>query len=434
MFKNPLKYQQGGQLNQKQQQMLAAFIDWLPKRVKEFEGMQPEAIVQALDEMSKTPEGQRQVQAYVEQFQNEMNGVASHKLGGKIQDFICKHAKGGHVGCGCKEDGGQIEMDRRGKVISRYNDRNTRGKATSQGDTTINGSYSNFNQEMKITPQGTIYRQWNNGDVFPSVSVADQTYFNNHPLIRFFSRNFGIGPSLMRGNENVVTNMNAAKDAHQNAWVQSNQDGGELTRREALDAGMQNKGYNRSQARFALRNAKNTLRNAGVRGREMRQTARQWVAEQNEQPQSNVLSAPISYREPLPTAQPMNYLTEHNESLANLPFNEAFSRARRSGAQTFWWPRGRYKFYTTELSTTPKMDISALPEDIQNNLTGKIAVTIDDVPVNQNLVDVLDETPTSVWNFMNNMDNKSNEARPIWPIDLRKYYPAPIDNSLRGIK
>ena len=40
MFKNPLKYQQGGQLNQEQQQMLAAFIDWLPKRVKEFEGMQ----------------------------------------------------------------------------------------------------------------------------------------------------------------------------------------------------------------------------------------------------------------------------------------------------------------------------------------------------------------------------------------------------------
>lgn len=107
MFKNPLKYQQGGQLNQEQQQMLAAFIDWLPKRVKEFEGMQPEAIVQALDGMSKTPEGQRQVQAYVEQFQSEMNGVASHKLGGKIQDFICKHAKGGHVGCGCTKKGAE---------------------------------------------------------------------------------------------------------------------------------------------------------------------------------------------------------------------------------------------------------------------------------------------------------------------------------------
>lgn len=48
----------------------------------------------------------------------------------------------------------------------------------------------------------------------------------------------------------------------------------------------------------------------------------------------------------------MNYPTEHNESLANLPFNEAFGRARRAGAQMFWWPRGRYKVYNTELGTS----------------------------------------------------------------------------------
>lgn len=122
MFKNPLKYQQGGQLNQEQQQMLAAFIDWLPKRIKEFEGMQPEAIVQALDGISKTPEGQRQVQAYVEQFQSEMNGVASRKLGGKIQDFICKHAKGGHVGCGCAKKGAEgIIIDEPEYTWGQYN-------------------------------------------------------------------------------------------------------------------------------------------------------------------------------------------------------------------------------------------------------------------------------------------------------------------------
>lgn len=53
------------------------------------------------------------------------------------------------------------------------------------------------------------------------------------------------------------------------------QDGGELSRREALRLGRENKGFNRSQARFAYQNAKNTLRNAGASGREMRQTARQ---------------------------------------------------------------------------------------------------------------------------------------------------------------
>lgn len=117
MFKNPLKkYQQGGQVSQEQQQMLAAFVEWLPKRVKEFQGMQPEQIVEALNGMAKSPEGQKQVQAYMQQFQQEMQNpqAGMFKEGGKLQDFICKHAKGGHVaGCGCKEDGGKVNKTQR---------------------------------------------------------------------------------------------------------------------------------------------------------------------------------------------------------------------------------------------------------------------------------------------------------------------------------
>lgn len=56
--------------------------------------------------------------------------------------------------------------------------------------------------------------------------------------------------------------------------VESNQEGGELTRKQALGLGMENKGFTRSQARFALANAKNALRESGVRGKQMRQTAR----------------------------------------------------------------------------------------------------------------------------------------------------------------
>lgn len=104
MFKNPLKkYQQGGTATtQDQQKLLAAFIEWLPKRVKEFQGMQPDAVAKALDGMSKTPEGQKQVQQLMQQFQQEMQGgQQSFKSGGKLHDFICKHAKGGVVDCGC---------------------------------------------------------------------------------------------------------------------------------------------------------------------------------------------------------------------------------------------------------------------------------------------------------------------------------------------
>lgn len=65
--------------------------------------MRPDAIVQALDGMSKTPEGRKQVQQLMEQFQQESQSVPSAKRGGKIQDFICKHGRGGVAGCDCEK-------------------------------------------------------------------------------------------------------------------------------------------------------------------------------------------------------------------------------------------------------------------------------------------------------------------------------------------
>lgn len=118
MFKNPIKkYQSGGSApSQEQQEMLAAFVQWLPTKVKEFENMEPEQIVETLNSLSKTPEGQKQIQSLMEQFQQEMQGGSNmFRKGGKLNAFICKHAKGGHVaGCGCKEDGGKVTMAQSG--------------------------------------------------------------------------------------------------------------------------------------------------------------------------------------------------------------------------------------------------------------------------------------------------------------------------------
>ena len=124
MFNNPLrKYQSGGTTpSPEQQEMLAAFVEWLPKRVKEFANMQPEQIVEALNGMSKTPEGQKQVQQLMQQFQQEVSGgqISQFEVGGKLHSFLCKHAKGGHIaGCGCKEDGGNIESAANGEKLSR---------------------------------------------------------------------------------------------------------------------------------------------------------------------------------------------------------------------------------------------------------------------------------------------------------------------------
>lgn len=52
-----------------------------------------------------------------------------------------------------------------------------------------------------------------------------------------------------------------------------------LTRREARQQAMQNRGYNRGQFQFAMANAKNALRrNSDLRGRDLRQAARRMVA------------------------------------------------------------------------------------------------------------------------------------------------------------
>lgn len=79
--------------------------------------MQPEQIVEALNGMGKTPEGQKQVQQLMQQFQQELQGQQAgiFKDGGKLHDFICKHAKGGHIaGCGCKEEGGKVSKAQNG--------------------------------------------------------------------------------------------------------------------------------------------------------------------------------------------------------------------------------------------------------------------------------------------------------------------------------
>lgn len=117
MFKNPLrKYQAGGTApTQEQQELLAAFVEWLPQRIEEFANMQPEQIVKALNGMSKTEEGQKQVQGWMEQFKKEMQSAqpAQFKEGGKIHQFLCKHAKGGHVAdCGCNQQGGTIDRSK----------------------------------------------------------------------------------------------------------------------------------------------------------------------------------------------------------------------------------------------------------------------------------------------------------------------------------
>ena len=99
-------------MSEQQQQQLYAFAEWLPTRHPEFEGMTQDQIIQVLNKLSETDEGLLQVQQYMNDFQEELNSKEPKlKAGGKINAFICKHAKGGRVDCGCTQkaqDGGLV--------------------------------------------------------------------------------------------------------------------------------------------------------------------------------------------------------------------------------------------------------------------------------------------------------------------------------------
>lgn len=118
MFKNPIKkYQSGGVTPEQARQQVVQFI-------MQKTGAPEERVNGVLDQIA----GDEKALAQFEQIlqlasQDDPKGIDMLKQlfgaqpaqsqfvkkGGKLHDFICKHANGGMVkGCGCKEDGGKV--------------------------------------------------------------------------------------------------------------------------------------------------------------------------------------------------------------------------------------------------------------------------------------------------------------------------------------
>lgn len=392
MFNNPLKkYQQGGQVSQEEQQMLAAFVDWLPKRVKEFQGMQPEQIVEALNGMSKSPEGQKQVQAYMQQFQKEMQNskAGMFKDGGKLHDFICKHKKGGVAGCGCMDDGGKVSKAKDGEnfedsaperyynekgVPSELNRYTTRpGRMLYAEVPTPKGNINfEFNQLNSAVPGGlnlpVEYDVQTRSMLDDSGSVGQQQL----PLYQM--------PYFARLKEQGT-------QYEENGGVIKGEDG--LSRKDALAAAMEAYGFDKAQARRAYANAKYALRNSGLRGSALKQAAREMISKRNnapaEQPpqmESIPMEGTIAAIRPVVFAiqsqgdprsvTPASISGAPTRSYDNMTFNNAFMAARNiaqnGGDQTFMW---RGKSYGTNLANPRDMrtaDIDAMNNQLFGNV------------------------------------------------------------------
>ncbi len=105
----------------------------------------------------------------MQQFKKEMQSAqpAQFKEGGKIHQFLCKHAKGGHVAdCGCNQQGGIVEAQRGVKFISADKQVIIKNPGTPQADTIGRYSYPTRNGEFRFKPNGErTATEWLNGDI-----------------------------------------------------------------------------------------------------------------------------------------------------------------------------------------------------------------------------------------------------------------------------
>lgn len=125
MFNNPLKkYQTGG--TTPSQNDIQQLIQGIAKVVNQT----PEYVAKQMQQIMQTQDGETMLTEAIQEYSNNPEsgltklkqlfpgeGAQMAKLGGKIKDFICKHAKGGYVaGCGC---GGNVQKGEMGVVIRR---------------------------------------------------------------------------------------------------------------------------------------------------------------------------------------------------------------------------------------------------------------------------------------------------------------------------
>ena len=182
MFENPLrKYATGGVTSSQEQKLVQVFSkaasklnikpEVLIQKVQELTEEQQIGFIQAIQDIADSdnpkPESIQLIQSIFAQ------PSQAFRNGGKIHDFICKHAKGGKVDCGCKQEGGTFESKDKQVKIKNF--------GTAQADTTGSYSYPSTNGEFRFNPNGRTATVWDNTGGWPIHRYADQNWINRHP-------------------------------------------------------------------------------------------------------------------------------------------------------------------------------------------------------------------------------------------------------------
>lgn len=311
MFDNPFnrKYQTGGSApTDEQKQDMQGFVTWIKSNIDGFKDKSEQEIAKSLSDMAKSEEGKKSVQDLYTRYQKSKKQKQSKfEDGGKFQDFICKHARGGSVNCGC---GG-------GKVI-----RGQEGieSIPTPKDSTVNKAgfvvYPAFKETL---PTGEVVetayghdkdgqwvqrRRWNDGKY-----TYLGGYNNDGSFIHEGDVSYHPSSEIARYFESPLARM------VKYSKPQSKQEGGELTRKQARILSGHNKGFNRGQFQLAMANADAALRaNTDLRGRELRQAKRRMVAGITPIERTVAMeSAPAEVAVSLPTTETISNLNPNLE-------------------------------------------------------------------------------------------------------------------------
>ena len=382
MFENPLrKYQPGGEINNKEEitpEEANGFVDWLLNdKDSPYKG---EKTKEALTAFIKDEKNLKQIHSWLNLYRSKgkkrKNEKTLFKDGGKMQQFICKHARGGVTGCGCNgmivraEEGTGLPEENPNYVLGTYkpsdyfdNPDDWTEVQTADGRVGYTRNYRNktiFGKPGKNLTQVLVTRD-KYGDIPRSTRRVYRNYF---------------APTMIEVQPEYHTwnGTNASPEFIQN--MDSALEGTLPAREEDGGVIMGRAGLSRKQVREDKRKVKQLMGNhagytaeeryvdlinqtrnwdqyAGMTRLGRKNMINQQILGTNKPVEEEVVEIPTPKAlipEPLAETKPaVTIITPKDTGPINydgMSFGNAFATARKAGANVFKW---RGNLYTTEL-------------------------------------------------------------------------------------
>lgn len=287
MFKNPLKFQNGGPISDAQKEEMNEFITWLGDSVEGFKGKSKEEIAKAVVDMSKSDEGKASVDELYKKYKTAKKSAKKSRFadGGKFEQFICKHVHGGNVDCGC----GGMKVVRGEEGLITETPANVKTKVVyPEGEYGTRYTYVGTPQQFRVAktnPEGQYFAE--------GLIVKEEQPVNSYvKWTNMLKRPAGTEPLQVVYKEPVVRRISAVPTDNGGVDyvydpVQSKQDGGQIemgqngliarigddSRRKAKDAFKEKNFSSNRVFRSEWRDLKRNLRQSGMNILQAEQTA-----------------------------------------------------------------------------------------------------------------------------------------------------------------